>query len=288
MILFLKLTLTPCLVAGVSLVARAFGPTIGGLVMGVPWLAAAILFVLSLEQDAAWTQKASVGSLGASIAIAAYSLAYGLVARVASWPFAILAATCGFVMAGWATVDLALSLEARALAGCIAFGLTYLLLPQPSNPASAGAMPWWDIPVRMTAAVAMTLFVASLTEQVPSEVIGLVASFPVLMTTILAFTQARWGRDAALGMLRGVVLSLQSFVAFFWVLAEMIPIVGVYKAYLVAMIAGFAISGALLLLNRLDLQARLGDGCRHCRVARIGAAICGLVLLIGWLAEARI
>jgi hypothetical protein len=36
LLLILKLTLTPVLVALVSLAARRFGPTIGGIMMGLP------------------------------------------------------------------------------------------------------------------------------------------------------------------------------------------------------------------------------------------------------------
>ncbi len=43
MLILLKLTVTPILVALVSIAARRWGPTIGGLIMGLPWMTGPIL-----------------------------------------------------------------------------------------------------------------------------------------------------------------------------------------------------------------------------------------------------
>ena len=46
MLFILKIAVTPLLVAAVSLAARRWGPTVGGLVMGLPWFTGPVLLVL--------------------------------------------------------------------------------------------------------------------------------------------------------------------------------------------------------------------------------------------------
>ena len=76
--------LTPLLVAGMSLAAKRFGPTFGGLIMGLPWMTGPILYFLTLDKGAPFAANAAVGILLAVVAIASYMLAYAWASRV--WP----------------------------------------------------------------------------------------------------------------------------------------------------------------------------------------------------------
>ena len=48
--LLLKLMIVPVLVALMSLAARRFGPKIGGLLIGLPWMTGPVIFFLGLER----------------------------------------------------------------------------------------------------------------------------------------------------------------------------------------------------------------------------------------------
>ena len=50
MLLLLKLALPPVLVAVISLVARRVGPTIGGMLVGLPWMTGPVLYFLALDK----------------------------------------------------------------------------------------------------------------------------------------------------------------------------------------------------------------------------------------------
>ena len=63
MLLLLKLAVPPVLVAVISLAARAWGPTVGALLMGLPWLTGPVLFFLTLEKGADFGVGASAGIL---------------------------------------------------------------------------------------------------------------------------------------------------------------------------------------------------------------------------------
>ena len=85
-LLLLKLTITPLLVAGMSLAARRFGPTLGGLIMGLPWMTAPVLFFLGLERGEVYLAQSAYGALLAVPSIAAFALSYAAISRKQKWP----------------------------------------------------------------------------------------------------------------------------------------------------------------------------------------------------------
>ena len=58
-ILLCKLALAPAFVVLVSVIARRFGPRIGGVVGGLPVVAGPILLVLALQHDEAFAAEAA-------------------------------------------------------------------------------------------------------------------------------------------------------------------------------------------------------------------------------------
>ena len=71
MLLLLKLLLVPALIALISLAARKWGPGVAGALAGFPVITGSILFILSLEQDAAFVREASLAAaLGTSASCA--------------------------------------------------------------------------------------------------------------------------------------------------------------------------------------------------------------------------
>ena len=71
----------------------------------------------------------------------------------------------------------------------------------------------------------------------------------MILTVVVTFTHERWGRDAATAMLRGVVLSLIGFVAFFWVVSTFVVRFGLVETYVLAAVTGLSFSTLLLGVN---------------------------------------
>lgn len=158
MLFLLKIAVTPLLVAAVSLAARWWGPTVGGILMGLPWFTGPVLYILVQDWGSEFGVAACVGVLIGVVCISAFILAYGLAAAIAGWPWCLVAAAAAFFTSAWASNHAALlprlasgtvaQLWAAAGAGAASLAVALALLPRPRLAAMPQALPWWDIPVR--------------------------------------------------------------------------------------------------------------------------------------------
>src|SRR5262245_20275961 len=141
MLFLLKIAVTPLLVACVALAARRWGPTIGGILMGLPWFSGPVLFILILDQGIDFGVGACLGILIAVTSVSAFMLAYGLVAAVAGWPLSLAAASAAFLCSAAALSDPAVlssispaalpPLWAAAGLGAASLCVVLALLPHP-------------------------------------------------------------------------------------------------------------------------------------------------------------
>lgn len=240
----------PVLVALMSLAARRWGATIGGLIMGLPWMTGPVTFFLALDKGTAFGVRACLGIELAVWGMGAFILAYGFLARVAPWWLCLPAAIAGyFAVAAWTGgIDLPLWLAAVISAGVL-IG-TFLLLPTPRTLAVPGVLPWWDIPARMLATFLVVAAIMFSADRLGPQLSGIAASYPVIMTVIGSFTHHQWGPDAVLRILRGTTLSLLAFVAFFLIVGYGLPVLGLVESFVLAAVAALATSGLLVAINR--------------------------------------
>jgi hypothetical protein len=248
--LLLKLMIVPVLVALMSLAARRFGPKIGGLLIGLPWMTGPVIFFLGLERGDAHAAQLACGALLATISISAYALAYGRLGMSFRWPLSLSAGAIAYASVGWALSGLTLAPTPAALIGGSCLLATSVLIPAPRTGRPTHALPWWDIPVRMLASAVLVTIIALLSDRLGATASGIVASFPVLLTVIGSFTHHQWGSDALLALLRGITLSLQSFVMFFWVVGTFAEPLGLALSYAAATAAALCVSSALILVNQ--------------------------------------
>src|SRR4029079_18245504 len=105
MLFLLQITVTPVLVAAVSVAARWWGPTVGGILMGLPRFTGPVLFILILEQGVDFGVAPCLGVMIAVTCIGGFMLAYGLVAAVAGWPLSLAAGAAAFFTGAIALSD---------------------------------------------------------------------------------------------------------------------------------------------------------------------------------------
>jgi len=250
LLLILKLTLTPLLVAGMSLVAKRFGPTFGGLVMGLPWMTGPILLFLALEKGAPFAADASFGVLLAVVAIAGFLLAYARTAQRAGWAISLAAATVAFWSLGYILTFVRLGAIEAALLGVTALIAAFRAMPRLAEPEGPRALPWWDIPMRMLATALMVAAISFAADRIGARLSGVVASFPVITTVVGCFTHARWGAASVVRILLAMTLSLIAFVAFFTVTALGLPVWGILPTFALAALAGIAVSAVFITASR--------------------------------------
>ena len=259
MLFLLKIAITPLLVAGVSLAARWWGPTVGGLLLGLPWMTGPVLFFLGWDKGEAFAVGACVGIELGVVCISAFVLAYAAVSAWMRWPFSLAAGVAAFAAAAWATQSVTLpgaatlllpALWAASGAAALSLLLALLLLPRPRSPALLTALPWWDIPARMLATFVLVAAIMTLADVLGPELSGIVSTYPAILTVIGTFTHHRWGRDAVLRILRGLMLSLLTFVIFFLIVGSTLAGLGLIGAFALAAATAMAMTVGLFALNR--------------------------------------
>jgi hypothetical protein len=263
MLFLLKIVITPVLVALVSIAARRWGPTFAALIIGIPWMTGPILFFLGLEYGDTFVARTATGTLVGAIAIAFSLLAFTHAARRVSWPWALLAVFVAYGIAGYLLDGLRMSASMAAIIAVASLIGANLLMPRPDVLSAPPSLPWWDIPMRMIATAVLVAIITVSAEILPPELVGVVSSFPVIVTVVGMFTLARWGWQPAVQLVRGVALSLLSFVAFFLVLGATIEDVGLVRSFTVAALSALAVSAGLLMFNRARAKSQIhktGDG----------------------------
>lgn len=247
--LLLRIAIPPVLVALMSLAARRWGPTIGGLIMGLPWMTGPVLFFLALDKGTDFAVAACTGVELAVWGMSAFILTYGVASRWAPWPFCIAAALSAYFATAHLTQSLNIPLWAAASGGAVSLIACFLLLPKPKSAAVPGRLPWWDIPARMIATFCLVAVIMLSADRLGPRLSGIVASYPVILTVIGSFTHQQWGRDAVLRVLRGITLSLLAFVGFFVVIGYALPEYGLVPSFGLAAITAVAISAAFITWN---------------------------------------
>ena len=183
---------------------------------------------------------------------AAFCIAYAWTARRAGWPLALTVGCTAFALATVALTPIAPPLSALALAVFVCLAVAVRAMPRTSSHAGRTPPPVWDLPARMVIA---TVFVIALTASAGAlgpRLTGLLAPFPLYAAVLTVFAHALDGGDAAGSVLRGLLLGLFAFAAFFLVLAATLSTAGIAVAFATAIAIALALQGASLwLLHRL-------------------------------------
>ena len=249
--LALKLVLTPLLVAAASLAGRRWGSAIGGWLVGIPFTSGPIAFFLALEPGPRFAARAAEGIMAGTASQAAFCLAYAWTAARTGWAPSLLAAAVAFGVVTAVLDVVTLPVLFYFVLMLAALALSLALMPR-RRPAAARAIvfPTWDIPARMAVATGFVVLLTGLAPVLGARLAGLIAPFPLYATVLAVFAHRIEGSAPATGVLRGLLLGLFGFAAFFLVLSLMLPGQGIGLAFLVAIAVALAVQGASLYAGR--------------------------------------
>jgi hypothetical protein len=254
-ILALKLVATPLLILAASLAGRRWGETVGGWLVGLPLTSGPVCFFLALEQGPGFAAATGLGSLAGAASETAFCLAYGVAARRAPWPLALLAASLAYGLAAVLFALAALPLWKLLAAVVAALTVALSLLPNFAVAAvTLPAPPRWELPARMAVATALVFGLTELAPYAGPQASGLLATYPVFAAVLTVFAHHRRGPAAAMGVMRGLLMGLFSFAGFFAVLAPTLQALGIPAAFAAAIAACLAIQGGSLWLLRRRLR----------------------------------
>lgn len=263
-LVLLKLTITPLVIGGASLVVRRWGPLLGGFLIALPLTSGPVLFFIALDHGTAFAAGAAKGSLGGCIPIVGFALAYGLAAGRSRWPVALAAGIGGWAVLAFgvqAGPDLALPLLAGLVVAVVWAALR--LLPRPEVVMPPAAAPSWDIPLRIVVVTGLVVALTAAAEVLGPRASGLLATVPAIAAALTVFSHQRDGSGHAQGVLRGLLGGLLATAAFHTVASLTLVPAGIPVAFAGAVVAALAVQGLGLLAFRrgpLEAVAESADG----------------------------
>ena len=243
--LLLKVVVTPVLIAAATLAGRRWGDRLSGWLVGLPLTSGPVVFFLAIEQGRGFATTAALAVLLGTISQAAFAVAYARAAVRTGWPLAAAAGCAVFAVAtlGFERVSLP-ALPAFALVTA-SLMLATILMPRSRPADDRGPASRWDLPLRIIVATSLVLLLTGIAPEIGAHLTGLLSPFPVY-AGVLAIFAHRQGGDAANNVLRGLLLGLFSFGAFFLLLAVGLNRLGIAPSFLVATGTALAIQGLTL------------------------------------------
>jgi uncharacterized membrane protein (GlpM family) len=236
--LVLKMAVTAGFVIAAAMVAERAGAAIGAIVATLPIAAGPAYVFVALDHDSAFISASAIGSIAAHAATAVFSLVFVVLAQRAS-----MAVSVGSAVAVWFVVAFLLrsvqwpNFISVAAVNLALFGTCIAL----TNRYRHVAMPpivrkWYDIPVRAVMVACLVAAVVSLSGHVGPTVTGLLAVFPIVMTSLMLIFQPRVGGRATGALIANTMWGLVGFSACLFTVHLAVPPLGTWAGLALSLV----------------------------------------------------
>jgi hypothetical protein len=210
LVLLAKMAIAAFIVVSASLIAERSSPLIAAMVATLPVSAGPVYVFLALEHGPGFIGQAALGSVGSNVAAACYCVTYVLMAQRQGPVVSIGAALAVWVTSVFSLQYLALPLVPALLLMFAVFG-TGIFVTRPyvsARPLTAAASAWYAIPVRATAVALLVAVVTSISTTVGPLWSGVLATFPVVLSSLAAILHLRIGGPATAAAIANAIPAL--------------------------------------------------------------------------------
>jgi hypothetical protein len=259
-VLFLKLLLVATSVLLSTLAARRFGHAIGGVVAGMPMIAAPIIGILLLDHGAAEVRAIALATLACVPATILHIVTFAGAAQRWTWPASVTAALLAYSAAGALLTHLPLDpitvsvLASLAPMAGLRLAATRIPAPMPVH------VPQLELVLRIAGAVAMAAAIILGADTLPASINGILLAVPITGTVLPCFTLQRYGAAATASLMTGFLQGLHGFTAFvlalYWALGVMHP----GLAFCLALAAAVATATGVEAARRFSRKVSAGVG----------------------------
>jgi hypothetical protein len=207
-----KMAITAAFVVLATATAERAGAFIGALVATLPIAAGPAYLFLALDHDATFIAAAALASLVINAVTAVFALVYAVTAQRRGLATSVaVALTVWTVLALLArsiewTLTGAVLLNLVVIGMCIAIGRRFRDVPMPLMTRR-----WYDVPLRAAMAALLVTTVVGLSSQVGPTVTGILAVFPIVLTSLMLILQPRIGGRASAAVLANTISGLAGF-----------------------------------------------------------------------------
>ena len=254
MLLF-KLCITPLLMGVATLVARRWGPVVGGIFTALPLTAGPVSAFLYLEQGPEFARNAAGAGMLGYAALGCFILVFVWTARHGfGCVAACLCSAVTYFGAAWLFSHLPRHGLLLMAFSVLVLALVFRFIPGSSQHWTPPKVRWWDLPLRMVLAGGMVLGVTALAALIGPQWSGVLSTYPVFITLMAVFTLVQSGEQALCQLMRGFVGGLVGSVIFFFVLQWALPLMHAALAYTVAAVVNLLVCGVDLWLTSHPLR----------------------------------
>jgi hypothetical protein len=199
-----------------------------------------------MELGDAFAGAAALATSVSHIGVAAFGVAYGWVAVRHAWPASLATGWGAFVVVTVLLQAIRWTPLPAIAAVFGAFALAGRALPAARGRSLAPASPAWDLPLRMLGTLAVVLTVTHVADRLGPRWSGAFTPFPVALAVVLVFAHAQQGAPLAIRLLHGFFPAMWGFGLFVLVVAVAIVPLGVWLAFVLALLALLGVHGLVL------------------------------------------
>jgi hypothetical protein len=210
--LAVKMAVTAGFVVLATATAERAGALVGALVATLPIAAGPAYVFLALDHDADFIAASALASLAVNAVTAIYALVYAATAQTRGLGLSLAAA-----MTVWAVLALVVRSIEWTLVTAVILNLAVIpVCTLIGRRLREIAMPlvtrrWYDIPLRAAMAALLVAVVVGLSARVGPAVTGMLAVFPIVLTSLMLILQPRIGGRATAAVLANTISGLGGF-----------------------------------------------------------------------------
>lgn len=207
-LLALKLFLSPVLVGGATWIQQRWGHAIGGRIIGLPLTTGPFLIIVAIQEGRQYAANATHGIVAGQFALALFTYTYAITVRRMRWWQSLGVATVAELTATMFLTRFTPTLILLMVINLLLIGGALRSWPTPGPKPPHVVHPNWELPARIITAVVIIVTLSALARSLGPVVAGALATYPVIISVLGAFTQRRYGPEGTLNTLRGLMQSL--------------------------------------------------------------------------------
>jgi hypothetical protein len=248
----LKLLLAPSLVALASLAGRRWGLKVGGAIAGFPVVVGPTLLFFALEQGSDFAAAAARKTLWSVLPYGVFCLVMSWACRKVPLWLSLLLAWVAYVLVAWSGASGRESFAELMLIALLSAVAARWALPRVHTDQAVPLVPGrFDMPLRMSATLALLLSVTAAAKAMGPDWSGVMAAFPIASSILGVFSSLSNGKDGPALLFRGSLLGSYSYIAFSAALILALPRWGLGLGFATATASAVAVQiGALFLSGR--------------------------------------